>query len=269
MKKDAGKSHSLRIVGLFCLAVAILIGVSIFFKIGILVSKSIFDGQHRFTFIQKGNPVRVYSFAPDIKTISILDVAGDNTSSDHLTKDLIKIPIDASLSSGGIVGSFAKGSVQDYLKYLFFHYSDIKTEMTPVDIFRLWLFASGVDTSNITSEKISLSDISESNKLDKLVTQLFSDATLQKENMSIQVINGTGISGWGSDFGQRLTNSGGNVISIITAHIDVPKTSIRYFGQHSYTLKKIEKIMKREAMPMQKHGISDIVITLGKDEIKK
>jgi hypothetical protein len=124
-------------------------------------------------------------------------------------------------------------------------------------------------SDGIVYKKIDGSVLSQENKADNFFHEFFTDETIVNENKSIQVINGTGVSGFGSKFSRMLTNSGATVISVTTARKEVSKTTITYFGESSYTVEKIEKILKEKAKLLQKKGISDIIITLGKDKVEK
>jgi hypothetical protein len=159
--------------------------------------------------------------------------------------------------------------VENHLKDIFFAYDRLQTNMTVVDIVRLWLFTHSIRSNGIVHKKIEGSLLSQENKADNLLHELFTDETIASENKSIQVINGTGVSGFGSEFSRILANSGATVISVTTARKEVPNTTIKYFGSSSYTVQRIEKILKEKANVLQKKGISDIIITLGKDKVGK
>ncbi|MBP9719008.1 MAG: LytR C-terminal domain-containing protein [Candidatus Levybacteria bacterium] len=251
------KSQSMRIVGLFCLAVGILVCVSLFFKFATVIAKSTFDGQHRFTILQRGNPVRFYSFAPDSNTISVLDVVTESKTPEKL----IAIPVDTAINDMEYHPDSTE--VEEYLRHVFFSINGLQTNMTALDVFRLWLFSRSVHANDIIVEKIE--DIS---KFGRLNAKLFSDETIIQEDKSIQIINATGVVGVGNDFSEQLSTIGGNVISVTTARKIVPKTIIQYYGESSYTLQKIEKMLHKKATSLQKQGISDIIIILGKDSVQ-
>lgn len=260
MKKTQSSGQGLRIFWLFCCTVLFLVLISLIVKGYTIIQKSLFDGTHRFTILQENNPVRLYSFAPDTNTISIVDIASQDKKKVSLQD--IPVPIDATVMDKPSYDAMSNG-VDPYLQNLFFHINDTKTAMTPLDLFRLWLFARSVDPTEIVSEKIQIQDFN------KVATELFIDDAIVKENLSIQVVNASGVSGRGNDFSHILTNMGGNVVSVITAKKDSPKTTIQYYGQSSYTVKKLEKIVTKTATVSKKPGISDIVITLGKERIGK
>lgn len=260
--KESKKSNSLRILMFFFIVVCLLVGISLLLKLAVIVAKSTFDGQHRFTIAEGENPLRIYSFAPDNKTISVLEITAQKPVP---IKKLVKMPIDATIAA---TDALPKESVEDYVKYLFFHSNTVQTNMTVLDFLRLWLFVRTVDPSEIRFENLHISKSLESSAIDTIVKELFSDHTLIQESKSIQVINGTGISGLGNDFSRQLINSGGNVISVTSAHTESKKTYISYYGQSSYTLKKIESIFGKKAKPLQKRGIADIIIVLGKDIVR-
>lgn len=253
----------MRIFWLFSTAVLLLIAISLVFKVYTVVAKSLFDGTHRFTVVQKSNPIRIYSFAPDVNRIAVLDIATSDVPFETLMNQ-IKIPIDVT-----VLTHYSDDSVANHLQFLFFHYNEIQTQMTMIDIARLWLFAQSVDQNERVYKKIDAAALSEEHTFDKIATELFWDDTIADEKQNIQVINASGISGVGNDFARILSNMGGTVISVATGKKDVQKTTIQYYGQSSYTVEKIEKILGKRAVESPKQHISDIIITLGKDEREK
>lgn len=253
----------MRIFWLFSTVVVLLIAISLAFKVYTVVAKSLFDGTHRFTIVQKSNPIRIYSFAPDVNQIAVLDIATSDVPFETRMNQ-IKIPIDVT-----VLTHYSDDSVPNHLKFWFFHYNEIQTQMTVIDIARLWLFAQSVDQNERVYKKIDAAALSEENTFDKIATELFWDDAIANEKQNIQVINASGISGVGNDFARILMNMGGTVISVTTGKKDVQKTTIQYFGESSYTVEKIEKILGKKAVESPKQHISDIIITLGKDEIEK
>lgn len=256
----------MRIFWLFSTAVLLLIAISLVFKVYTVVAKSLFDGTHRFTIVQKSNPIRIYSFAPDVNQIAVLDIATSDVPFEILSKQ-VKIPVDATVAEKA--SDYSDDSVANHLKVLFFHYNERQTQMTMIDIARLWLFGQSVDQNEIVYKKIDAAALSEENTFDKIATELFWDDTIANEKQSIQVINASGVSGAGNDFARILSNMGGTVISVTTGKKEIQKTTIQYYRQPSYTVEKIEKILKKKATVSKKRRISDIIITIGKDAVKK
>lgn len=266
--KKTPSGQGLKILGLFCIAVFFLVVISLIFKGYTVLVKSLFDGTHRFTFAQNGNPIRISSFAPDSKTISLLKVTHSAKPNEKSIENIVKIPIDATITDTA-VSSPEQGSVDEYLKYLFFHYNAIDTKMTPLDLLRLWFFARSVHQTEILSETVTIFDKdTQANVVDKIAEDLFTDDAIVKENQSIQIVNATGVPGIGTDFARILSNMGGNVVSVSTATKINKKTTVSYYMQSSYTVEKLEKLLNTKAVIMKKKGISDIIITLGKDRVK-
>lgn len=272
--KSEKKHQSFRILGLFCAAVFMLIAISVTIKLVSIIAKSKFDGQHRFTTVFLDKPVQVVSFEPDTNTISILQLRSSKALTKARVSDILHIPIDVVIHEKGeekIVDNLAKnGRVDNAFQAMVFSIPDMDSDMTFLDVLRVWLFAKSVEDHNIfhkafTDQPIeSIEDI----RLDKTVSELFLDQTISDENNSIQVVNASGISGKGNDFARTLTNIGGNVLSVTTAHKEIPMTTITYIEPYSYTVKKIEQLVGKKAAKRKKQAISDIIVTIGKDRGK-
>src|SRR6478752_1423793 len=92
--QQRAKSKSLQIALVFGIVVALFIGLSLLVKIGILISKSRFDGQHQFVIqVKEHGKTEAIVLSPDIHKIVVLILEGsDGTTS--LTKS-IQLPVDA------------------------------------------------------------------------------------------------------------------------------------------------------------------------------
>lgn len=286
-KKNLGEQQSnLTLVFFFCLFIGLLIIGSILFKAIFLVMQSKYDAVHRFT-ISVVNPdtqtnkklLSIYSFSPDTNTITILRLDGKTLIDGSSLGKYLGIPIDAEIVFKDPEGKSAAierlvaddQSMPDGLMgRAFFNFYDLKTKLTQIDILRLFLFAKSTPTHAITEKKLVLDAkgrLPDDITIDKIVAPLFIDAALADEKMSIQIINGTETAGLANRLARILINMGGNVVAVSTSDSIFPRSAIEYVGEKSYTVDRLSKTFGLTAREVQKSGISDIIIKLGKDNI--
>jgi hypothetical protein len=106
----------------------------------------------------------------------------------------------------------------------------------------------------------------ESTSNNSLITQTLTDTDIASESVSIQIINATNISGVGQRLGKVLTNMGANVVDVSSAQTMQKKTTIAYYGEQSYTLGRLQKILAVKATKLTRQPIANIVITIGTDK---
>lgn len=271
-KEKKERKGNLRLAFFFSLFVTLLILLSLSFKAAAVVLQSKFDGEHRFTIVlnnaDKEKGVNVVSFAPDAKTMSILVLRGDIDPKD--TAYYLGVPIDATIQtekSYESINTDVSGTLQEF----FFTFPLLQTGMNIVDMGRLWFFARSVPAHNIVVQEASIYTDVDSEKellIDKLSTQLFTDFVLSSERQSIHVVNASGVPGIGNKFARMISNSGGIVVSVTTGDEIVDTSTVSYVGESSYTVNRLKKLVKGRAEPMQKRGISDIILTIGKESVQ-
>ncbi len=259
---------NLTMVFVFCIAVFFLVLGSLTVKSFLLLQASLFDGQHRFTVFVKDSKgeSELISFAPDSKTIAMLVLPKGKNDTQKSVEKFLGIPVD-----GFIQGE--KQYVQEekdiplFVRNLIFNYNRLQTNMTPIDLVRLWFFAKSVPTYSIVIQHLSTPV--DQLVMDKRMVTLFSDNSVSQEKLSIQIINGTGVAGLGNRLARIITNMGGNVVVVSTANTVVKTSHIAYYGQQSYTAQKLNKILNASLSTMQKPEISDIIVTIGMDQASK
>lgn len=271
-KEKKERKGNLRLAFFFSVFVILLILLSLSFKAVAIVVQSKFDGTHRFTVavsnVDEKQRVNIVSFAPDAKTISILVLKGDLDSKD--TAYYLGAPIDATIQtikSYESINEDVSGTLQEY----FFTFPLLQTDMNIVDMGRLWLFTRSVPSHSVVIQEASVYTDVDSEKellIDKLSTQLFTDFTLASERQSIHVINASGIPGIGNKFARMISNSGGIVVSVTTGDAVMEESTVSYTGDPSYTVNRLKKLVKGKEEPMQKRGISDIILTIGKKTVQ-
>ena len=266
------KVGSLRLFTLFCLLVSVLLLMSLTAKLVALIQKSNFAGNSHFILAvaQKktekpvSKEVTLYSFQPYDQSITVVHVSG--ISNLQQTGKLLKIPVDGVIASKE--EDISDHPVSEQLRSFFLHYIQEETNLTILDIGRLWVYTKNVPVQNITEKEVSLSrDLAgvDTLMLDKQMAQLFADERILKEKMSIQIVNAASVNGLGNRLGRMLSNMGGNVVSVITEDTQQTLSEISYTGEKTYTVERLSNVLGYKATSTEKQGISDIVITLGKD----
>ncbi|GEM_PF-812713 len=274
-KKFTSNGKTLHMAFLFLGLVALLIIGSFISKVVHVAKQGLFDGQHRLTILFESKPAEkgtLISFAPDKKTISILEIEGEAFDYKKLSVGL-GIPIDGYVRLSAPIAkqsdALQNGEILSLLKKGLFGNDVLQTNVTPIDFVRLWLFTKSIPGYDMTEEKYRLASLSDelvNTGLDKVVALLFADKTLSEEKVSIHIINASGVTGLGNKLARLLTNSGGNVVAVSTGNAILPRCEIGFIEEDTYTLEKIEKLLGCKTIQMKKQTISDIVITLGKDK---
>lgn len=282
-KGEASKKSNVKLVFLFCLFIGLLVLGSIALKVIFLIAQSKFDGIHRFTITvvtpqNEGDKksTTIFSFAPDAKNITVLSLKV-NSIHESLIGRYVGLPIDGqiifnrSLEKSTVVEKMLTDNPQNpdgiMLAALMCYYGT-QTNLTVIDIFWLFLYAKSVPTHSVIQKELTTGIKGEpldEGEIDRIVAPLFIDAAIAQERMSIQIINGTDTPGLANRLGRILTNMGANVIAVSTSEPILPKSVIEYYGEKNYTVEKIMKIFGFIARNVQKPGISDIIIKLGRD----
>lgn len=276
MKKstDEKNGKSFRVLLFFCSFVLLLLLISFSIRIVSIISVSKFDGNHRFTLAVLQNKAQIISFAPDAKTLSVLTLRTSTPNPKHL-KRILHIPIDSSIQAVGEKNYLSQvrnlNGITVMLQRLIFSPTFFQTDMTIIDKIQLWMFVRSLSPEAFLSDSFTDKSVEkiESARVDKTVTQLFADQSFSQENKTIQISNASTTSGLGSEYAQILTNMGGNVISVTSSHTESDKTTIQYFGEYSYTVKKIEQIFQKKAKRVKKRLPSDIIIIIGEESAIK
>lgn len=253
-KKTKG---SLRAAYVFFFFVGGLILLSLFLRAAFLLKETKFDGSSHFSLeIQNDriNKIQIISFSPQSSSIGILSL-------DNLNPRTLEIPIDAKIYSSETVKS---GNVKTSLLKLLLDVKDQK-EINFIDVLKLLFFSETVKDNSISEKKID-SQTSKVN-IDSVVSTFFVDPQISNENLSIEVVNSTNVSGLGNRLANYVSNMGGNVILVSTG--DEKKESEIDYTKDSYAVDKLSSILNFKTVKMQKKSLSDVIITIGDDSLKK
>lgn len=252
--KKQEKDKSLRLAIYFGLLIIFIILVSVVFKAIDIVRKSRFDGRNRFTVaIIDKTKASLISVSPSDGALTELSVDGANSLTEL---NQLSLPFDAYIQTNLNNNSNPKSY---FLKTLF-NVREIRTNLTLVDLLRLGIFSGSVNADKIDSEHSSTNDA----KLSIFASTLFIDPVMRDEKISLQITNSTDVPGLGNKLAKYLTNIGGDVVLVNSSSNAQEKSQI-FYGQESYTLKKISKMLNITPQKKESKSISDIIIIIGKD----
>lgn len=258
------QNRSLKKAVLFCVIVLVLLLLSLLFRIFLSWKDSTYDGNSRYTLaiIQDKTHATVLSFDPDEGEIITLLLSGTSADTPEST---LGIPVDGKVILHKDVKLYENNPARNLLTLLL-RPTQMKKNMTEIDIFRLYLFAQTVSSNHNRVEKVSLS--TKTRTPDKIMHELFIDTHIIDENKSIEIVNGTGVSGLGKRLETMIRNSGGNVVAVSNAHVAEEHSRIHYYQKPSYTLDKLSKRLRYPVEPITERGIADIKIIIGTDSIQ-
>lgn len=267
MVKNAAQheSKSLKTFYLYAAIVLVLICISLTFKLFYIIQQSKFDPAHNFilAIVQNADVKEIIAFHPQTPSLSVLVVSDPHTPFTMLAKE------DGIASDGYIQlgdSTQAGTDVTTSLWSSILHTATWKSDLTIVDKIRLLLLVKSITLNNKTIQQISFSD--QNPNINTLIANTLTDQDLSTENISIQVINATDTPGLGQRLGRILTNLGANIVDVSSSQKTQQKTTIAYFGNQSYTLYKLQKLLGVDATKLTKEQIADIVIIIGNDNSK-
>ena len=280
-KQETVITNNLAVGILFCLFIAVLLLGSAMLKIFDLVRRSSYDGVHRYTMAVVDDTtgledeIRVVSFSPDTTTITVLALSelqkqGDTTrvvTGENVGRYL-GIPIDAHIvgkNTSLLSYKSDEKKVDTLLENIIWSFRKVSTRLTILDVARLYMYTKTMSPSSIRVEELGVG--LDDTEIDKLSSELFVDNEVLAEKHSIQIINGTAVSGLGNRFARIVSNMGGNVVSVIGSSEELDNSEIAYTTEEiPYTAKKLARVFSIKLTKVQDTGISDIIVRIGKDK---
>jgi len=256
IKRKKQESSNLKLAGLFVVLVLSLIILSTLFKFFLIVKTSRFDGTHNFivSFVGEKSS-RIVAFSPQGKSFSILDTS--------LSKDFEKsldIPIDGKISMKDVNQKIPTILIQSIMSL-----GKPLNNLTVLDALRLLIFSETVSENNISQRELS-SSLNDAQK-STLISLSFSDPSVYQENQSVQIINAADAYGIGGKLATLITNIGGNVILVSTSDQIMQTSKIVYYGDISYTVKKLSNYLGLKTEKSDVKGVADVIITIGRDSV--
>jgi len=264
MKNAAqNESKSLKTFYLYLFLVILVIVVALIIKGIFIIRQSRFDGSHDFTLaVTEQNKVKeIIAFQPQVPAISTLVIQDNNIPYVTLAKDYGITPDGyIQVQNNSDIGT----DTTTFMWSTIIHSADWKANLTAFDKIRLMFLSKSITANNKTTETISL--LNQTSQTDTIITSALTDQEIADENISVQVINATNITGFGQRLGRVLTNIGANVVDVSTAQNIQTKTTIQYYGDDSYTVDRFEKLLGVTATRITTQPIANIVITIGTDK---
>lgn len=259
-RKTAPVVSNTKIAIVFFVFLAFVIGISLTSKLIALIGASQFDDSRRFTLsITNGKSTEIMSFSPVTKNVVIFKFDENANVTD--AGKLLKVPIDGSITHSSLDLDIR---VDALFINTILNYGKIKTNLTVIDLIRLTVLAKATPESAVNIKRVGDPDGLD---LDNLVGYLVSDPQIEKDNQTIKIVNGAGVSGLGNRLARLITNMGGNVIIVATSDSPVSKSFISYIDDKTYTVNRLEKILGYKATKGTDNAVSDITITIGEDKV--
>lgn len=258
-RKKESRLRNTKIAIIFFIFLAVIAGVSLMFKMVLVVRAGQYDDSKRFTLsISNNKNIEVISLSPSTKSIAVFKL--DKNVPQALAGQFLEIPIDGAITANSL-------DLNQKVNSLFFravlNYKSLQTNLTIVDLFKLLFFAITVPESSVRIKNISsgLSTVD----MDRIV-RLVSDELIEKDNHTIQIINGTNIGGLGNRLARLITNMGGDVIIVATSDVPHKKSTISYIDKKTYTVARLSKVLGYESNKSSEFAISDITVIIGEDK---
>lgn len=260
-KQKVSSLSNAKIAIIFFVFLTFFVGLSIIFKMILVIRAGQFDSAKRFNLtISNNKALEVMSLSGYTKTITIFEL--DKNIGSKEAGALLEIPIDGFLLSSSLDLDQKPDSI--FLKSIL-NAKSLQTNLTIIDLLKLMFFSKSISSGSINIKNIS-TDLTPSD-LDKSVGQLVSDELIEKDNQTIQIINGTEVGGLGNRLARFLTNMGGDIIIVATSDSPRKRSVISYIDQKTYTVEKLQKVLGYPVIKAGNNEISDITIVIGEDKI--
>jgi hypothetical protein len=268
MRKKVDHPHdgkSLKTLFIYAAVVVVLILASLAWKAFLIFQQSKFSNQHFTLALSQNEKVKeLVVFNPADESMSVLQLTDEKIN----LKDLAKqtgISTDGQISSNDTSEDVIRDSVSETLLFFAFRYPTLQKNITILDTVRLSFYAKNLPPNKLVIKKLSSSELIDDPLLRKLLIEFFSDDLVATENMSIQIVNAAGTSGIAQRLERVLLLKGANVVAVTTAVKKEQRSKIKYFGQESYTLGKVSKLLGYQLEELPKETIANIVIVIGED----
>lgn len=260
-KQKASSMSNTKIAIIFFVILLFFVSLSLVFKMVLVVKAGQFDGSKRFNLtISDNKTLKVMSLSGSAKTITIFNLNGNIESKE--VGALLEIPIDGYIASNSLDLNQKPDFL--FLKSIF-NSKTLQTNLTIIDLLKLLIFSKSIPASSVITKNIS-TDLTTSES-DRIVSRLVSDELIEKDNQTIQIINGTGIGGLANRMARLLTNMGGNVIIVATSDTPRKRSTISYIDQKTYTVERLQKVLGYPTIKADANAISDITIAIGEDKV--
>lgn len=261
MKKKTDSLRNTRIAIVFFVFLVFFVSLSLVFKMVLVIRAGQFDSSKRFNLtISDNKNIEMVSFGPAEKTIAIFKL--NKNIGSYKAGQFLKVPIDGFMISKSLDLNQRTDSI--FLKAML-NYKTLQTNLTIIDLFNLLMFSKSIAISSVNARSIS-TDLTPLES-DRIIGRLVSDELIEKDNQTIQIINGTDVIGLGNRLARLVTNMGGDVIIVATSDKPQKKSTIMHIDQKTYTVARLQKVLGYPVVKQTDKAISDITIIIGEDKV--
>jgi hypothetical protein len=259
MKKKETMLSNTKIAIVFFAFLAFVVAISFIFKFIIVLKNGKFDGSRSFIFsVSNGKNIETISLSPRLRNITVFKFE-DNVGTSEAGR-LLEIPIDGTIASGSLDLNQKIKSIS--LKTII-NYNNLKTNLTFLDLLRIALFVESIPENSIDTKIVKTGGLGQ----DKALENLINDPFIEKDHQTIQIVNGTSVSGLGNRLAKLITNIGGNVILVMTDNNPRKRSVITYINKKTYTVERLQRILEYEVVKDLDNAMSDVTIIIGEDRI--
>lgn len=260
-KKDLNKNNTTKFALVFIAIVVFIIVISLIVKTVFIIKQSKFDDSKRINIsIYDNKNSKVISIAGYERAIGVLNI--EQKIDQSQISRYLGIPIDAFIKAEGFDINQETDSL--FLNSLF-HFSQLKTNLTIIDLARLFIFAKITPKRETSMERIS-KDLTLEN-IDNIVGKLLKDDKIEKEKQTVRIINATDVAGLGNRLARFITNMGANVIIVTTSDMTQKDSTISYESKKTFTVEKLTEVLGFKTTEATGKNIADITITIGEDKV--
>jgi|GEM_PF-3206380 len=261
-QKPSPTRGSLRLIFIFCAVVFSVITFSLLFRLFFLIRESRVDRADAFTvsFVYK-EMVDVVTVLRDEKKLSHLKITGKGTPGEKLLA--VGLLPDTQLTLSTPFKGYEHTS--SYFYDASFHKNGIATTLSFYDLLRLALAAKAISASSMATDSIKLP--SDEHSSDVIVSRMLRDQSLLQDDKTITIINATGVVGLGTKVGRAFSNMGLSVVAVNNGEKPLKSSAITFYDSKSYTSSRLSSLLSIVPKESSKQGLSDIILTLGKDNI--
>lgn len=260
-QKPSPARNNMRLIVIFCAVVFSVITFSLLFRLFFLIRDSKVDKAKTFavSFMYK-NDLDLVTLSSSEKKISHLKMRGQGSIDDKKRASGV-LPDVSFILSKPFSGT---EKLSSYFYTSIFQRMESSPSLSSYDFFRLSLLAQSIPGSEVIEQSLSLP--MEENKIDTIVTRMLIDQSIVQDDRTISIVNATGVVGLGTKLGRVFSNMGLNVVSVVNGDGVKSRSTITYFGDKSYTAKRLASLLQLVPTENTKQGLSDIILTLGKDK---
>ncbi|MBI5044513.1 MAG: LytR C-terminal domain-containing protein [Candidatus Levybacteria bacterium] len=263
MKRKAHVSDtfsSLKILKIFLILLGIIIAFSLIFRAISMIRESSFDGSNPYILaFSSSNTLDFVVASPHEQRLSRLIIK--NVKNSVKTIEELGLPWDT------FVRVDKPLSEDNGASLLFSNFKGLHqagNHLTAYDFYRLGFAIKELSSKPVNKATIIYSEKEMVN--DEIISKIFLDKTLLSEGKTITIVNASGVSGIGVKLEEVIAHLGGTVIAVENGEKILATSTINYSGEESYTLKRLSKLLDLTPKIHEGKGLSDILITLGKDK---